>query len=93
MKTINDEATYGIITKLGPTIDAEYPDSAAGNSPHSGKFITKPTVGLGFVLDVGGKYFLTSYVKKIIKETDNLMRFETNNSVYQLAINLFEDID
>jgi len=33
------------------------------------------------------------YYHNKIKETDNQVRFQTNNSVYQLSINVFSDID
>ncbi len=83
----------GTIVKLVVATDAQYPESAAGDSPHCGTFIEKPTVGQSFWMDTNGGVFRTSFIKKIIEESDNRMRFETNNSVYQLTINLFEDID
>jgi len=89
----SDNPQMGTIVKLGVAQEAEYPDSAAGDSPHCGQFGEKPTVGQTFFMHTERGIFKTSFIVKIIEESDNRMRFETNNSVYQLSINLFGDVD
>jgi hypothetical protein len=88
-----DKEPFGSLIKLGTSDDAEFPDSSAGNTPHCGGVIAKPTLGMPFYLRRANGLFGTSFVKEIVEETDNRVVFKTNNSVYQLSINLFEGID
>lgn len=88
-----NELKTGVLIKLGVADDAEYPESNAGNQGHSGTFSEKPTVGQSFWLNTDTGLFRTSFIVEIIKETDNSIIFKTNNSVYQVTTNLFEDID
>ena len=87
-----EEKTKGVIVKLGASKKPEYPDSSAGNTPHNGVFFDKPVVGKSFLMDCGNMFFKTSFIVEIISETDNEIIFETNNSRYQLRVNLLDVI-
>lgn len=94
MKFEEGEIKTGILVKLGVADNAEFPESDAGNQSRSGTFSQKPTVMESFWMDIGdGGLFRTSFIVEIISETDNVVVFKTNNSVYQLTTNLFEGID
>ncbi len=89
----SDNLPMGSLIKIGVPSDAQNPESHKGDSPHGGTIFFKPEVGQPFLMSTEKGAFRTSYVKEIIEETDNKVVFNTNNSVYQLTINLFEGID
>lgn len=87
--------TNASIVKLGVAAEAEFPDSSAGDTPRSGYFLQKPAVGEPFIFHQDGDLsaLRTSTVMAIQDESKDSIRFRTNNSIYQVTYNMFEDID
>jgi hypothetical protein len=82
----------GTLTKVKVSDDAESPNTA-GDGCRQGFFLTKPTIGQAFIFVNQNKItgIKTSTIKDILDETDNSITFETNNSIYKLDIDSFEE--
>ena len=86
--------TSGVLIKLGASAEAEFPESNKGDTPSSGYFLSRPIVGEGFIFYRDNRSALhTSFIVSIVDEDKNSITFKTNNSVYQLTFNLFEDLE